>query len=420
MSELLVIRLKGAPDPTSDLSTTEAEWLFIEAASARRSAVHCGPLAEVASQSAGRKVTVLVPGTDILLAEPVVPIKSGVKIAQVVPFALEEQLGSDVDDLHFAVGKRAERPGTPVAVASHARMEAWLAALRSVGLETDTLLPESALLPVTPNGVTLVIEAGRVYVRREDTPGAVLEVEPLIEALQLALASGEESREHVTIYINEIDYERERELLEEFREFTASMQLKLLTDGALPLFAVNIPTAAPVNLLQGKYAIKRQVNISFAPWRPVLTLVAVCVVLQLGLTSWQYFAFKKQVGELDAQLLSTYQQTLPQESPPAARLARKQMEARLMALRGGGTTTGGMLATLSTLSEAIAQNPGTDIQTLSYRDNTTDLLVLAPSVESLDRIQNKISESGLRAEITSANPRDSKIEGRLQFKKTGA
>jgi len=415
-----VIRLKGAPNPTSDLSTTEVEWLFIEGASARRGHVHVGTLGEIAPESTGRKVIVLVPGTDILLAEPVVPLKGGLKLAQVIPFALEEQLGSDVDDLHFAIGKRDRQPGTPVAVASHARMEAWLAALHSVGIETETLLPESALLPVTPNGVTLVIEGGRVYVRREETPGAVLEVQPLIEALQLALASGEEAREHVTIFINDIDYERERELLEEFREFTASLQLKLLTDGALPLFAVNIPVSAPVNLLQGKYAVKRQVKVPFAPWRPVLTMVAVFVALQLGLTGWQYFHFKKQVTELDAQILSTYQQALPQEQPPAVKQARKQMEARLAALRGGGASTGGMLATLNALSEAIAQTPGTDIQTLSYRDNTTDLLVLAPSVESLDQIQNAISESGMRAEITSANPRDSKIEGRLQFKKTGA
>ena len=89
---------------------------------------------------------------------------------------------------------------------------------------------------------------------REGSPGAVLDVQPLIEALQLALASGEEAREHVTIYVSEDDYERERELLEGLREFTASLQLKLLPDGPLPLLAANIVQWAPVNLLQGRYA----------------------------------------------------------------------------------------------------------------------------------------------------------------------
>jgi general secretion pathway protein L len=297
-------------------------------------------------------------------------------------------------------------------------MDAWLGALRSAGIESDSLYPETALLPVTPNGVSLVIEGARIYVRREDTPGTVLEVQPLIEALQLALASGEEAREHVTIYINEIDYERERELLEEFREFTASMQLKLLTDGALPLFAVNLPTSAPINLLQGKYAVKKQINMSFAPWRPALALLAVCVFLHFGLKGWQYFYFKQQLTKLDQQIVTLYQQTLPADPQPSAKQARMQMEGRMKSLSSGGNSGGEMLATLGALSEAVAQIPGTDIQTLIYnQDNSTDLLLLAPSMQSLARIQSVISDRGLNAEIKETIPRDSKIEGRLKFTK---
>ena len=142
-------------------------------------------------------------------------------------------------------------------------MSAWTHGWRrsqDAGLHADAIYAETAALPVTPNGVTLLIDGARVYVRRENTPGAVLEVEPLIEALQLALASGEESREHVTIYVSEDDYERERELLEGLREFTASLQLKLLPDGPLPLLAANIAQSAPVNLLQGRTRPRRKLQ----------------------------------------------------------------------------------------------------------------------------------------------------------------
>jgi hypothetical protein len=53
---------------------------------------------------------------------------------------------------------------------------------------------------------------------------------------------------------------------------------------------------------------------------------------------------------------------------------------------------------------------------LSYRDRTTDLRVLAPSVDALDRIRHFATERGMTATIQSANPRDSKYEGRIQFK----
>ena len=106
----------------------------MDGSGARRGNVQSGPLDLAAAAAAGRKVIVLVPGTDALLAEPVLPVKSGAKLAQVVPFALEEHLAADVEDLHFAVGKRDARPGTPVAVVSHARMEAWQALLADAGL----------------------------------------------------------------------------------------------------------------------------------------------------------------------------------------------------------------------------------------------------------------------------------------------
>src|SRR5262245_27651777 len=200
MAEILLVRLLAAAEVTPE--GAQAEWLTTDATGARRGNVQSGLLAEAAPLAAGRRVVVLVPGTDVLLAEPVLPLKAGAKLAQVVPFALEEHLAIDVEDLHFAVGKSESRPGTPVTVVSHARMASWQSALSAANLNAEAIYAETAALPVTPNGVTLMIDGARVYVRREQTPGAVLEIDPLIEALQLALASGEESREHVTIYVS--------------------------------------------------------------------------------------------------------------------------------------------------------------------------------------------------------------------------
>ena len=168
MPEFLVVRLHSAAAETIGAA---AEWIVMDGSGARRSNVQSGPLDLAAAAAAGRKVIVLVPGTDVLLAEPVLPVKSGAKLAQVVPFALEEHLAADVEDLHFAVGKRESRPGTPVAVVSHARMEAWLALLADAGLHADAIYPETAALPETPNAVTLLIDGARVYVRRSDTAG---------------------------------------------------------------------------------------------------------------------------------------------------------------------------------------------------------------------------------------------------------
>lgn len=415
MAEFVVIRLPSTHSLIVGADTV-VDAVTVDANGARLGSVTTQPLAELAQQCLGRKVYVLAPGTDVVLAEPIVPAKSASKLLQMVPFALEEQLASDVDALHFAIGKRDARPGVPVAVAAHERIDAWLDALRQSRIDADAIFGESATIPPTPNGVTILIDGSRVYVRREGSPGAVLEVDPLIEALQLALASGEESREHVTIFVSVEDYERERDLLEGLREFTASLQLKLLPDGVLPLLASGtVQSTGAVNLLQGKYAVKRKLNMSFAPWRYAAILAGVFFVLHVGLTGWKYVHLKRENAQLDSQISQVYQMAMPGTPVPEPEFARRQMEARLNVLRGG-VPTGGMLATIGTLTEAITQAPGTNVEALSYRDRTTDLRVLAPSVDALDRIRQVATEHGMSATIQSANPRDSQYEGRMQFK----
>lgn len=420
MSEVLVVRMQATgAGPADAPAESIAEWIAIDSNGARRGNVQAGALAGATMQSAGRKVIVLVPGTDVLLAEPVLPVKSGAKLAQVVPFALEEQLASDVEDLHFAVGKRDTHPGTPVAVVSHARMAAWQSALAEAGLNAEAIYAETSALPETSGGITLLIDHGRVYVRRESTPGTVLEVEPLIEALQLALASGDEEREHVTIFVSEDDYERERDLLEGLREYTASLQLKLLPDGPLPLLAATVQRAPQVNLLQGRYGSKTRLTLTFAPWRYAAVLALSFFAAHLGVKSWQYVHYKSAERRLDNEIAQVFQQAMPGAAMPDPLDARKQVEQRLNRLRGAGPVSG-MMTTLATLGEALAQTPETNVEAISYRNNITDLRVLAPSVDALDRIRQVATERGVSAEIQAANPRDKKFEGRLQLRNAGA
>ena len=420
MSEALVIRLK--PASRAGIADEDvpimAEWLAIDSTGVRHGNVQSGPLANAAEFAGGRKVMVIVPGTDVYLAEPVLPVKSGAKLLQLVPFALEEQMATDIDDVHFAVGRRDDRPGTPVAAVAREQMDAWLAALRVANLHAEAIYAETVALPVTPNGVTLLVDDARVFVRRESGSGAVLDVQPLIEAVQLALASGDDSREHVTIYLTEDVYEHERDLFEGLREFTASLQLKLLPDGPLPLFAGNVMQSPSINLLQGTYASKTRLRLSFQPWRYAAALFLAFLTLYVGLTAWKFFDLQRTEERLDAQIAQVFQQAMPGAPVPDPISARKQVEMRLNALRGGGPV-GGVMTTLSALVDAMAQAPGATIEALSYREDATDLRILAPSVDQLDKIQHVAGERGLTAEIQSATPRDSKVEGRLKLKRSG-
>src|SRR5439155_276444 len=114
MADWLLLRLPRVPDEP-------ASWLVVDARGTPVGPLESGPLAAAATRTAGRRVWVIVPGTDVLLAEPEVPVKAGLKLQQLVPYALEEQLADNIEDLHFAIGKRAsDSTRAPVAVAFRA------------------------------------------------------------------------------------------------------------------------------------------------------------------------------------------------------------------------------------------------------------------------------------------------------------
>src|SRR5262249_38098575 len=123
MADWLLIRL--GHDPRAD-----ASWLVADASGRMVMPVQRGPLADGAFLAASRRVCVLVPAPDVLLTDADVPVRTGAKVREVVPYALEEHLAEDIENLHFAVGKRApDAVRTPVAVVSRSLMESWFAAL---------------------------------------------------------------------------------------------------------------------------------------------------------------------------------------------------------------------------------------------------------------------------------------------------
>src|SRR6201999_1445602 len=120
MADWLLLRLARVPDQP-------ATWLVVDPRGVSQGPPQSGPLSLAAPRSAGRRICVLVPGTDVLLTDPEVPTKAGTKLQQVVPYALEEQLADDIDDLHFAIGKRpADSVRTPVAVVRRELMDEWV------------------------------------------------------------------------------------------------------------------------------------------------------------------------------------------------------------------------------------------------------------------------------------------------------
>jgi type II secretory pathway component PulL len=113
---------------------------------------------------------------------------------------------------------------------------------------------------------------------------------------------------------------------------------------------------------------------------------------------------------LDAQIAQVFSQLLPNQPIVDP---RAQIQGVLGAQGASGV---GLLAAMTALAEAMAQAPLAKIEAMSFRGDALELRLTAPSVESIDGIKQAISRNGISAELQSATPRGTVVEGRLQVK----
>jgi general secretion pathway protein L len=405
MTETLVIRLRAGED-------APASWLIIDGNGARSGSVHSGPIADALSLAQDHRTVIVLPAGEVTLAEPdLPPVRGASRIAQAVPFALEEQLASDLEALHFAIGPRnPAASATPVAIVSRQVLDRWRDAWETAGIRPDAAYAESSLIPTAPNALVILLDEATLHVKRPGEIAFALDAHPLGTALDLALGAAAEPGDHVTFYAAPADYEANQELIEGLRTRTATLQVKLLPDGVLPLLAAQIPTARPINVLQGPYAPPSSLGSYMKQWRLPAVLAAATLLVFVGVQGFRLWKLHSAEKQLDVQITQTFQQILPGQPivDPRAQLQGVLERA------GGGE--GAMLPAISLLAQAVAQSPATHIEGLSYRAGVLELRVVAPNVEALDGLQQAMKRNGARVELQSANQRDKAYEGRLQVR----
>ena len=165
-----------------------------------------------------------------------------------MPYALEEQLAEDIDELHFAIGKRdGDSPTTPVAVVALALMDEWTNTLKAAGLVPESMYVDSDLLPVNPGHAVALLEDDVVVVRPRVGATISMPSDALAEALQLVSQSGgtesggEGTGRGLILYTGAAEWQQFSPQVEAVRDQFDGIKVQLLTGG--PLAAVRSAAA---------------------------------------------------------------------------------------------------------------------------------------------------------------------------------
>jgi general secretion pathway protein L len=358
-------------------------------------------------------VAVLVPAAEVLCLEAELPARTGARAAQLVPFALEEQLANDIESQHFAIGPVAQSGRTPVAVVARALLEEWLAQLAAAGITPDLLCSEAALLPrlaghavALLDGDTLLLAAG------EDSPPQVLSAPEGGLAGALAVALGEEARTtQLLLHTSPLDWQRRSAEIEAMQPLLASLKAQLLGAGPLPWLAAQLQDAAPINLLQGRYMPRSTLSAGWTRWRSAAGLAAALLLLHAGSQLWSLWHLTRAADELDTQISAL---AGPQFAGASASI-RPRLEARLSDSNSAGGPTG-LLPALQSLAQALNGTPGARVQSLNYRDGALELKIRASDAQGIDRIDQSLRAAGWQAELISGQAAGDAFEGHIQLR----
>lgn len=420
MAEFLVIRIGDSVDGL-------AHWIAVDSSGARRSPPVTGALSEAVADIGERSVIVLVPSADVLTTTAEIPIKGGAKLLAALPFALEEYLADDVDDLHFAAGSRRRSGRMPVSVVNREKLSAWLHRLQDAGIKPSSVIADSYGLARIPATISMLVADDQVFINDgadielviqnvgpSDALAAIGALDDISDVSDEDEAMTSVLPRHVLVYCDASDEERFQHDWIAIRQELDSLDVKLLPDGIMPRLAVTVATGAGINLLQGSFAKKAEYSGYFKPWKYAAMLLLALAVTMFTVRGAEYFQLSRQEVALNEQFQNEYRSIFPgapQQPDPRAAVASAKSR-----LGTSATAAPVFLQSMQQLSAALQQNTDAKIEAISYRAGVVDIRITAANVSALDSIQQIVAQSGqFAASIQSTNQDDDKVNSRIQI-----
>ncbi|WP_455211325.1 type II secretion system protein GspL [Kaarinaea lacus] len=449
--------------------------------------VYYGDLKTAANHATGCRVVVLVSGMNILLTHVGLPAMNKQRLARAIPFALEENLASDIEKMHFAVGSR-EDDKTACAVVERYDMDAWQQLLKNANIQADVLASEVFGVYREDNTWNVLInQAGsasqKVLLRTGAQSGFAMDLANLPFILKNALDHGESQQLPVRVNITicndslrrqtlispgsedsatlhavedegdtnttlindrlpedvsddtiqeyatpdtDINFEENIEeapaeniepIIEKVQKLCGERGIefscKESEHGYLGVLSQGFNDAECINLLQGEYSRREQLEKLIRPWRAAIGLAAMWLLIQGGLLVTEYYHLSNKDEQLSEQIIAAYKEAFPDaKNIPNPKV---QMERALQKLQQGGGDGGNWFELLSRAGEVISDTKTLTLRSVRYKDDKMDLDIEITDLASLDELKSRLTKQAeLEVEIVSASARGGKVDSRLQ------
>lgn len=374
------------------------EWLRPGAGAA---SVERGDPHALAAAAQTRPIALVVDGRTVRVLEAHIPARSQRQAQQAAPYAIEEDVADDIEQLHIVCGAGAANGRRNVAVVRQRVLEELLAPLRAAGATIAYLTPEYLALPHRPGHWSLLREGDRVLVRTGDQQGFSCDLtffDPVIT--QLAAHTPPVA-------------------LDVFGDCPVPAALAGLPrhDHPLPagpfgLIASGSDDPARIDILPAQYRTKQRG--AGRGLRVAVLLLALAFVAHVG---FLLNDIRHATAAL-ATVRQTQAQTLQRAFPGITRIVNAEVQATqaVAELRGQQRQTLGALEMIHHIGRGMqgAGQPALALENLNYADGVASLRLSAPDIASLERYSEAL-KSTLAVEVMAVEARNEGVGGSLRI-----
>jgi general secretion pathway protein L len=369
-----------------------------------------GKLEDLLPLSINRYVQVCVPAQDVLLTQTILQKMPRSRLRQVLPYALEEQLIDEIDQLHFAIGEE-EAGSLSVAIVSHVKMHEWSNLLTTLGLKPNEMISFIHFLPEDSDTWHIMWLDELMCVRTSSQKGFAADPINLPALLELMLAEIK-----TTEHPKKIIYYADQPILP--ANLTLPHEIKIEYQAMPPQECLRVAgslsrqkkSSQAINLLQGAYAIKHPGLYANYIFKIGTYLLTAWIGLILAYPVFSYILLKTRINGMDKEIAAIYQYHFPNAANVIAPKLRMTDKLKKLQIE---TSQQPLFTYLNYLAEAKTAVPAITLKRMTYQEDQLILDVTAPASTDLSSFTNSLTQHGAAVKQQNANFTGSEINATL-------
>ncbi len=358
------------------------------------------------------RLTIVLPASLVLLTCVRVPQARGRRLAQLLPFAVEEKLMCDPEAIHVAPGPRLPSGEFAVAVVERAYWNTLSARLREARLFPQAIIPESLSVPVQQGQWVVVWKGEGGFVRTGEMSGFAIDRAPDgAPPFALALALSEAAQQGSAP--REVLVRAESGHAPDVLAWEAMLGVPTRLAGAVRPAEHPPVRGAPLNLApsMGVFGEAWFTRERLLQLRPALWAAAAVLLLAVGGEGLDTLKMAHEATRLRAAMLGSFKRAFPETTAIVDPVL--QMRRNLTDLRHAH----GQLDPrdfLPLLSRAASALPPARLTALSYHAGTLTLEVAVPNESAAALLRSRLLAGGFRVHAR-AEPADGGVHVQLRL-----